>query len=88
MKKQLSLVFAASLLGLASLPASADCVSSAQAVESDISSISSPAKKEKAQRSISLAVESAQKGDEAACQKHFKEAKRIAGIRGEAVSSR
>jgi hypothetical protein len=88
MKKQLSLALFASALGLASLPAVADCVSSAQAVESDISKLSNQAKKEKAQRSISLAVESAQNGDEAACEKHFKEAKRIAGIRGETVSSR
>ena len=88
MKKQISLVFAASVLGLASLSAMADCVSSTQAVESDISNVSNQAKKEKAQRAISLAVESAQSGNEAACEKHFKEAKRIAGIRGEAVSSR
>lgn len=88
MKKQLSLALFASLVGLASLPAAADCVSSAQAIESDVSQLSNQAKKEKAQRSISLAVESAQSGDEAACEKHFKEAKRIAGIRGETVSSR
>jgi hypothetical protein len=75
------LVVGASLLGAVHLPALADCVTDLKQIEPQVSAVSDPAKKERAQKQITLAMEQADKGDEKGCQKLLGQAKKIGGVK-------
>ena len=75
------LLAAVALMGWSAAPAFADCASSAREIEPSISEVGNQAKKEKAQRAISLAVEESEKNNEKACMKYLAEAKRTAGVK-------
>lgn len=81
MKTFSPLLFASMLLGAVSAPAFADCSSDLSTLEPKVSEVGNAAKKEKAQRSITLALEHSQSGDEKGCQKLLGEARKVAGIK-------
>lgn len=75
------LVVGASLLGAVHVPASADCATDVKQIEPQVSAVTNTAKKEAAQKQITLAVEQAEKGDEKGCQKLLGQAKKVSGVK-------
>ncbi|MDB5972866.1 MAG: hypothetical protein JWQ90_5316 [Hydrocarboniphaga sp.] len=81
MKIRFPLLVAASLLATTVQPALADCVTQVKQIEPQVSAVTNAAKKEQAQKQITLAVEQADKGDEKGCQKLLGQAKKVSGVK-------